>query len=537
MSFLRRAAADQRGFTMVTVTVSMMILGMFVVGAWTVANNNIPIARADQDRHRAYEAAQAGLEWYAAQLADDPNYWTGCAVTGAPVVQKWSGSGGDTRTGHYYTIPGTDEQFVLELMPATGYTSCSTSSPDKSMLDGGNLRIRSTGLARGDKRQIVATFRRDTFLNYVYFTDRETLAPAAYAAYPAQVAAGHDATWASTACAPQRATRNASCINIQFAPTDYVKGPLHTNDDSLLICNSPTFGRDKGDSIEINGAPPNPTQATVFKPNSGCTNAPNIQGKLNPAGGNLDLPPNNGTLALTADYKYTGLTCLNFNADGTINVIRSQDNPGKKIESLCTTGTSTVTIPNRPSTVIYVDNSGACTAAYAYVQQYTNATTCGDVLVRGVNPNAVTVAAADDVIVGNDLTVSGGGITGLISNNFVRVYHPRKPDGSCADGTYASGTSGSLGDPDNISAAILALNQSFIVDNWDCGSQRGNLNVTGTIAQKWRGPVGTSGSPGTGYIKNYQYDDRLRYTSPPQFLDPVKAAWNTLRKSEQSPAT
>jgi hypothetical protein len=78
---------------------------------------------------------------------------------------------------------------------------------------------------------------------------------------------------------------------------------------------------------------------------------------------------------------------------------------------------------------------------------------------------------------------------------------------------------GSLDNP-TIDAAILSTSHSFIVDNFDCGAQLGALNVWGAIAQFWRGPVGTSGYPGTGYLKNYNYDERLKYLQPPDFLTP-----------------
>ncbi len=55
----------------------------------------------------------------------------------------------------------------------------------------------------------------------------------------------------------------------------------------------------------------------------------------------------------------------------------------------------------------------------------------------------------------------------------------------------------------------------------------------GAIGQQFRGPVGTTG--GTGYIKNYEYNDRLRYREPPYFLDPVLAAWRISQQSEQLP--
>jgi hypothetical protein len=71
-----------------------------------------------------------------------------------------------------------------------------------------------------------------------------------------------------------------------------------------------------------------------------------------------------------------------------------------------------------------------------------------------------------------------------------------------------------------IDAAILSTHHSFIVDNFKCGKHIGELNVWGSIAQFWRGPVGTGGSSGTGYTKNYNYDERLQSLPPPDFISP-----------------
>ena len=89
-----------------------------------------------------------------------------------------------------------------------------------------------------------------------------------------------------------------------------------------------------------------------------------------------------------------------------------------------------------------------------------------------------------------------------------------------------------------IEAAILALKDSFVVDNYQCGSALGTLTVFGAIAQKFRGPVGTfSGTDlNSGYAKDYNYNDALRYRSPPYFLDPMQAAWRVIRANEQVPA-
>ncbi len=143
----------------------------------------------------------------------------------------------------------------------------------------------------------------------------------------------------------------------------------------------------------------------------------------------------------------------------------------------------------------------------------------------------MTIAADNDIVVTNHLDRNSAGLLmGLIANNFVRVYHPVSDD--CD--TNRTGTVSNL----RIQAAILALNHSFIVDNWNCGTPTGDLSVDGAIAQKFRGPVGTGsgGSISTGYRKDYEYNDRLRYREPPYFLDPVQAAWRIARQNEQVPA-
>ena len=122
---------------------------------------------------------------------------------------------------------------------------------------------------------------------------------------------------------------------------------------------------------------------------------------------------------------------------------------------------------------------------------------------------------------------------GLIANNFVRVRHPYPSQTSrtdCGDGsgeTYMSSP--------RIDAAMLAIDHSFIVDHYNCGvhSSGNTLQVNGVISQKYRGAVGTTG--GTGYIKDYNYDDRLRYLEPPHFLDPVQAAWHVQRETMDFP--
>jgi hypothetical protein len=179
--------------------------------------------------------------------------------------------------------------------------------------------------------------------------------------------------------------------------------------------------------------------------------------------------------------------------------------------------------------VVYVQSSSCGIAGYNRAQTYTNPTGCGDLWISGNTSTSMTFATDNDVIVTGNTTVSGTAELGLIANNFVRVYHPTTwSNGNCQGNAASSPTNV------EIDAAILSLAHSFLVDNWYCGNSLGTLTVKGAIAQRFRGPVGTTA--GTGYIKNYVYDDRFRYTSPPYFLDPVQAGWKVMRQNEQVPA-
>ena len=51
--YLLLRGADQRGFTMITVILTMSVLSMLAVAAWGAATGDMPLARKDQDRKRA----------------------------------------------------------------------------------------------------------------------------------------------------------------------------------------------------------------------------------------------------------------------------------------------------------------------------------------------------------------------------------------------------------------------------------------------------------------------------------------------------
>lgn len=197
-------------------------------------------------------------------------------------------------------------------------------------------------------------------------------------------------------------------------------------------------------------------------------------------------------------------------------------------------------------------NSAACTATNYNPMAGEGETgvggpTVGDVIVQGSVTTPTTIGAADNIIIDGNLcysdAVSGSpsncsgaipavstNVLGLVALNYVEVNHPVDNNGNnvstCPAGLGNGSPSCDLANP-IIDAVALALNHSFLVNNFNQGATLGSLTLNGSIAQDWRGPVGTlSGSTVvTGYSKSYQYDARLKYLSPPYYLNPGTSEW------------
>lgn len=515
---LKALRHDQSGFAMVSVMILLMVGTLFALAAWSSSKADIGPSVRDRQQKEAYAAAESGINYYMFRLNQNNAYWTDCdqlpPITTSPLVPSPVSLAGAT-TLRWRTVPGTNTSYAIELMPQNGIAESATAwctpgaTAAASLLDSssGTMQIRSTGRSGPVRRTVVATLRRSGFLDYLYFTDYETQDP--------------QVTGSQTNCAVYRRDgRSSSCSNIVFASDDAINGPFHTNDD-ILVCGTPDFGRTTADAVEV-VAP-----ATQGFPGwaDGCGGgaSPNFKGTWQAGAKKLDLPTSNSTLQTTAQtggYLYTGTTQITLHKD-TIDVT----NGGSTSSGLAWPGNG----------VIYVKDGTGCTASWSSPQTYNEQATCGNVYVKGTGyGRSLTIGTGRDIIVNGDITrdPTRNVLLGLIATYFVRVYHPVS---SCSD--TASGPFGNSLGSVQIDAAILSLQHSFIVDNYACGSPRGTLTVNGAIGQKFRGPVGTGGSSiSTGYVKNYNYDDRFRVANPPYFLDPVQSAWRKIRYNEQVPA-
>jgi hypothetical protein len=560
---IRRRLASEQGFTMVLVLGVMTAAMALSIAAFTAANGDTHLSRNDEDQKRAYAAAEAGVQDYFFHLTQDNSYWTHCAqpTPAHPALNLLGASPLKTRN-----VPGSNASYAIQLIPQNGKPACDVNDPEGTLViatgpQAGTFSIRSTGFSNNVKRSIVATFRRRSFLDYLYFTDMETSDPAWYAlntnGNPTRSGKLNNGvftpssapdllSWAATNCpvywrngrgnqsypvAPDTAwqqqasngtwgttsTTAVNCTEIQFVGGDVIRGPLHTNDD-ILICGAPTFGRTAADNIEVSG--------TGWRQNCGG-GGPTILGTWKPSSPVLTPPPSDTSLKQVVDpgYLFKGTTTIVLN-NSSMTVTNANLSP------------TTQTLAFPPAGVVYVDNDpvkGCAVTAYQPLAPYSDPAGCADVYVSGTYSSDLTIASAKDVVVKANIMRSGDHMLGLIATNFVRVYHPVNPDP-----TQPTNHSACINDPSTplnveVDAAILALQHSFTVDSYFCGAPLGTLTVNGTIAQKFRGPVGrgSSGSVANGYLKNYLYDDRLRLREPPHFIDPVQASWRIQRYAEQ----
>jgi hypothetical protein len=418
---------------------------------------------------------------------------------------------------------------------------------EKSGPNAGTFRIRSTGFEGTAKRSIVATFKQSSFLDYVYFTQLETSDPVTYGfANPSAALDG-----AYSQCTKFRRDGRESinipgtggtsgypsqkCDQIVFVTGDNIKGPMHTNDDFCLAQNSsPTFGRSAADPIEVSASSPGWHTST----SSACTGTNASPSFVGPLVQNspilLPKPIETSNLQTLAGptYTYTGQTKIELNG-GTMKI----------------NGGASVPVPT--GGVLYIKNASCSTSYSPFTATYPPVSGCGNAIVHSTSPytSQLTIAAENDIIIDGSIqrASSATGLLGLVAANFIRVKHPIcavAADPTCNDGPLTAETaknqcnggvngSSSLANVE-IDAALLAIDHSFIVDHYDCGGSLGTLNVTGAIAQKFRGAVGTSGG-NTGYLKNYVYDDRLRFEEPPEGFDPSNKSWHVGRETLDFP--
>ncbi|MBO0900372.1 hypothetical protein J1G42_18420 [Cellulomonas sp. zg-ZUI222] len=580
LSRVLRVPVDERerGAAMVVVLGMTFLLSALVVAGITTSVGAARQSQRDEGWNAALAAAYAGVEEYESRLANDLGYFAYGNPAAPFTVQTGSSSrvslpGGASAnpafgigtSGTWATVPGSDGQaaFRYEVDNSQFYID-------------GTLRIRSTGRAGGDTRSIVADIKQKGFIDFLYFTDFEVMDPQALS------------PGSAVNCAIRYPSPRPGCTTINFGGADEINGPLHTNDaittngaakfngkvttaykaasgpNYVKSGSSPTFLL-PGDPQNIGSIGMPPTNAQLMKevrhdlplevPNPGClyTGPTSItfhsdgtmtvispwtkETQVNATASHGTHPvkcgvPGDTGLAKRASGKYVGQRIpvpSNLvvyvqtvpNASGNVN--RTDSSPSSKRPPFPGTGSTNDCVTNGNS-IGYPRSSEKVpfTAAYGCRS--------GDVFISGRLSGNATVAAENYIYVTDDIVYDDPAedMLGLIGNNAVWVWNPVNSSNQPLNAKNR-----------RIDAAILSVAHTFMVQNYDKGSSnRGTLTVNGAIAQKFRGPVGTGtgASMSTGYGKDYNYDERFRYTAPPKFLSPVTTTYGVNVWVEVEPA-
>jgi len=509
------------------------------------------------NRHAADAAVTAGLNDYLDLLANNPDYII-YSASNEPTPPNPAFTG-------WTPVPG----------PALDPPEWFRYTPDTSVAGAtGIIRLTVSGRAGNPSnpgleavRSARFGVRRSSYLDFVYFTDYEIGDPANqgnaeysdYCLYHLDQANPFTGGTGPDTSSFDGGTGN--CDFIEFVSSDVLNGPVHSN-DGFRICGDASFRSTVTSSVFPSGTP---GQRWVSECNG---TAPNWAVNGSPVYvPDISMPPSDTTLAAEAappatGCLYTGPTTVHFHDNGTMDVT----SPLSRATNGCGTGNG---LAQPADGVIYVQNvpaspsdpnySSTATCS-AHANTYTGVTGCnGDLEVgdaqaaNGGVKGQLTLAAQNDVIIDGDLVYQGGltgtDVLGLIAGNYIEVNHPvtgSNDNTACTEGAAPTGTAAQIAAETApacdlvspvIDAAVLSVAHSFLVNNAGTGSPLGNLTVNGSIAQEFRGAVGTdrSGTIVTGYAKAYTYDPRLEYLAPPYFLDPTSSNYEVVSFSQLTP--
>ncbi|MCG2800102.1 MAG: hypothetical protein L6367_16380 [Cellulomonas sp.] len=567
--------AEDEGNALVLVVGSMLVLAMLALSGLAYSIGSTQFARGDQDYLAAEAAAQSGIEDYLARLNRDDTYYSTVDCTNAALQGPISDTNACGWTSA--TAAGWAPVTTGDTGDKDAFFHYSVNAAD--VASNTLLTVTSTGRVNGKYRTLEARLGKSSSSDYVYYTDFESADPANTQAYSGTVPTACGGT--SDALYWYTGRSSASCQEIVFADGDVLNGDVFSNDAVATDGYGPYFKA----SFESANPTCKSVTATTSTWNSCLRSSSKARFSVQPAYSEpKKLDDTSAALASKPGCHYYGSTRIVFNSDGTMTVWNktSVNNstaptvtqvPGGStttcgdVDALNSTAGATVPVPDNG--VIYVGSSTA-TARQCYASELggptgatlplgtyngTNSSSytadvnmlsttkyCreGNAYIEGTLKGRVTVATAQSVIVAGDVMLANG-LTGsdklgLVATNSVEVISPQLATYS---GTTRKTTAvvqsgwprnyGGVSPGVQVMASIQTLQHSFFVQMYSTAGYQGTLQVNGSIAQKYRGIVGqgvsSSSTSGNGYMKNYVYDSRLRYSAPPYFPDWVGAQW------------
>ncbi|MFZ5596494.1 MAG: PilX N-terminal domain-containing pilus assembly protein [Bacillota bacterium] len=475
-----RFLTEEKGLALPLAVVIIAVLTILGFTAAYLVESQTTMGLNYSGGEKALSAAEAGLNEYIWHINVDPTF---------PDSDRASSSSfaGYGTFGPQHAVGDTGDAFYqlnVQLPTAT--------NP--------NLIVVSRGWPASNPsntRTFTATLTKSQFCNYIYLSGSEVIPPNTI---------------------------------VYWTTGDTVNGPLHTN-GQLHIDGFPNFLG----PVTYSGADPDVQ--------SGHATYPQGYPQKIPA---LTFPASNNDMAtfakLTGTY-FRGRTFIYINGSKVIIRYTTWDNNNNITGENWLSGVDGkgIDIP-KEGMVIYVDGTVSGSDSASWKNKFDRA--AGNAFVSGQLDGRLTIASANNIyITGKDPTnfnyskaTNTGGLTyknvkldtsddmlGLVANNDVKILHWGWPSNTSP--YYNNQKTDVAPNNINIYAAILALNGCFTYEDYSSG-YKGYIYLRGALAQSYRGAVGLVS--GQGYSKDYSYDSRMLYDSPPHFLQPENAGWTIL---------
>ena len=518
----------------------------------------------------------------------DPTDQSGMSKVSTPVVANPAFGVGET--GTWANVPGSKPAVAGSTASAQYRYEVNNARYDSE----GVLTLRVTGRVGQETRSIVADLKQDGFVNYVYFTDLETRDPYNVSSTCYRYAWGNPARPSSCGeiqfgasdildgavhsndtmvmCGAEfkaQVTTEYNPANIKYKVasgcaqpklngltvkfSEHIEMPPTNNElkketrYDLTATDVPNPGclytgptsiefKDNGTMIvkspwtkvtQVNGAEPTEGRNLMVNGKYYCGNPTDL---ASDTGAIVDVPDNNLIYVQDVPAIRSGTQNPNYTAKTSPPRATATTNPVRcdGIYVRTRVNGKNVDTWNPPN-----NGLGYPLAAENYAKESNapaNVYKCqaGDLFVKGKVDGKVTVAAQNFVYVVGDLSYESttDDVLGLVGQEAVQVWNPTAGTGCLSVcSTKANGRT--------IQAAILSVAHTFTVQNYATIGDRGELKILGSIAQKFRGAVGTAGDQ--GYDKRYKYDTRFLNTAPPKFLAPASTTYGVSTWSEINP--
>ena len=253
----------------------------------------------------------------------------------------------------------------------------------------GSFRIRSTGSAGAVKRTIVATLRRKSFLDFIYYTTFETTDPPLYPT----ASSSRSATWAAANCqqprrrAPATATTSSSPLatrsTARCTPTttcSSAAGRPSVATTAIRRTRSRSRGRHRAGIVRA----------------ASCSASPTWNGPLVPNSTPLGMPDSNSALSDAANVNYYGTTTIVLNGS-TMNVIT------RNAAGTANVTTNNVPIPDNAVVFVHTHTSGCSRTDLPTNPDYTTRDGCANVFVSGNYSKDITIGSDKDIIVNGSI--------------------------------------------------------------------------------------------------------------------------------------